>query len=150
MYTKEELLSHLLSEATSLKKSIRKYLNSPSLGTDMAFTFTANEEERKKLLERYNHFSSLLARSVDKFEEEIAILSNMICEADDAEDNASTLFLSSILDSYFIFCSSISHFVRSNEENFTAKASPFSISRVSEQAVYLEQALDIFIKKISE
>ncbi len=150
MYTKEDILALLYEEASALKENTRKYLDSLSLNSGQEFTFTANEEERKRLLGKYNLFSSLLARSVDGFEKHIAILSGMICESDQSCDNDSTLFLSSILEAYFTLCASFSLFIITNEENFTQKNSPFTVRCVFDQAICLENAVDAFIKKISE
>ncbi len=150
MYTKEDILALLYKEATALKEHTRKYLDSLSLNSERDFTFTANEEEKKRLLGKYNLFSSLIARSVDRFEKHIAILSGMICESDKSCDNDSTLFLSTILEAYFMLCDSISRFILTNEDNFAQKNSPFTVRCVFDQTIYLENAVDAFIKKISE
>lgn len=147
---KHEVLVNITKDAMLLKEQTRKYLNSLVANSERIFVFTENEEERKRLLNKYNLFSLELVKRVEAFEENIAVISNMVCESDKAQDNASTLFWSSVLDSYFALCNAISRFTADNEENFAVKGAPFSVRAVSEQAIYLENAIDNFIKKTGE
>ena len=123
MTSNEQILSSLLSITESFEKNTKKYLSSFDMGT--SFSFSDNEDLKKKHLRTYNKFCVILKKHIEKYEKEIALISEHICRADNACDKNITESLVQSFDKYTVFATAVSHFIEKCDMAFLDKESYF-------------------------
>ena len=121
---KEQILFSLRNITEEFEKNTKKYLQSFDMNSE--FTFSDNEELRKKHLRTYNKFSLILKSHIEEYEKEIAILSTLLCNADTACDKELTETLVNSFNRYALFSESVSRFIKNCNKTFSNKENKFS------------------------
>ena len=129
MTNKEQILSSLGNIIESFEEITKEYLE--SFDMNAAFSFSDNEELRKKHLRTYNRFCINLKTHIEKCEKEVALLAELICHADNECDKELTEELVKHFDRYTVFSLAVSRFIKNCDAAFLDKESKFSSLLIS-------------------
>ncbi len=124
MTNKEQILSSLRNIIESFEEITKEYLE--SFDINAAFSFSDNEELRKKHLRAYNCFCIKLKTHIEKCEKEVALLSELICHADNECDKELTEEIVKHFDRYTVFSLAVSRFIKNCDATFLDKEKKFS------------------------
>ena len=127
--SKEQIISSIHNILSEFEESTKQYLN--GFDIDSAFSFSDDEEIRKKHLRAYNKFSATLKKNIEKCELETAHLSALIFKADNARDKELAESLVKHFDRYIQFSLSVSGFIKSAEKILLNKESRFRPSSIA-------------------
>ena len=110
------IVRQLMESCEALECALKKYTDSFNGST--LINFSLSEADRKKYLKKYNLFSIELTAVTRSFEDAVASLSKMICQADRECDPLATERLSEIFEGYQRLSASISDFIIKSENVF--------------------------------
>ena len=129
MVEKEKGLTDNLTQLIlALEVDTKTYLDSFDV-KDMII-LSADEAIRKKHLKNYKDFSVKLKKHIEGFENNIASLSLLICEADNLSDKELTQSLIKKFDNYSLFFVSVTKFINNCEAVFLDKNTTFRQSLI--------------------
>ena len=142
MKNKEQILFSLFAIIDSFEKITTEYLE--SFDMNAALSFSDDEKLRKKHLHSYNSFSIKLKTHIERCEKEIALLSELICNADNACDHELTESLVKQFERYTVFSMSVSRFIKNCDSAFLDKENKFSPLLISNYTRELLVAIRVY------
>ena len=116
---KEQILSSLSDIVCEIEQIVHKYLN--SFDTDSYFSFSDKEDKQKEFLKSYKKFSLAIQSRMEQCEQAAGIISTLICEADNSNDQELAEALSVHFNRYIQFSCGVSDFIKISEKVFFDK-----------------------------
>jgi len=138
---KSELQSKLYACANEMKISAEAYFS--KFNADGILRLFDEQSDEKKYFERYTEFANKLSDSLKDFENYVAVVSMLVCDADQNCDTQKTAYFSAIFEQCDTLLRSISAFFECNNKNFDKNGS-FKAALTLNSARELRGAIDTF------
>ena len=120
---KEQTLSSLFCIISELEKITQEYLNGFDINS--SFSFSNNEEARNGYLHTYRKFTSTLKENIEKCEQQMALISEILFKADRAHDKDLADELMEHFNKYTLFSLAVSGFIENTERLFLDRENEF-------------------------
>ena len=114
----------------------------------VSFSFSDNEETRKKHLRTYNKFSATLKTHIESCEQNIANLSTLMHQADNDCNRELTEEIVKQFDNYTMFSQSVSRFIENCEATFLDLENKFHPLAIADYARELLSAIQNYKNNI--